>query len=97
MTNTSDKHRRKQFVAGYSLSILSLTISYILISNDSSATGDWILVNLPSAFLDIILGGGLHNPIGIGFYMGVALQWFTIGFYVSKFYYRHLHIKDKAA
>jgi hypothetical protein len=83
----------KQRWVGVVFAVIAECITIILlVTEPSGLIGGWVLLNLIPYFIAVLITGHAHGgDLGIFFHISSAIQWFIIGYFFSKMYYRYLN------
>jgi len=63
--------------------IIASVIS-IIISKSDFLIVFWVFLNIPSVFVGILTTQNVHDFVGIGFHIGVLVQWYLIFYFILK-------------
>jgi len=93
MTDNKDKYIHKQIWVGLVFAFIAEGITILLLAIDSNGpSGPWVILNLiPFIIGNILSGQMMCGGIGIFFHIASVIQWFIIGYIISKLYFRYLY------
>jgi hypothetical protein len=87
-------------ISGLVAAALAVLFSFIVLNTTDkiglTVSVIWMALTYPAQVLSMIIHGDIHMTGGSDYYIGVAVEWFLIGYFVVRFFHNWIKAEPPA-